>query len=305
MNNLEVNHLMTQPRWLKAELHTHCNLDPYDYRIVPHSAEELIEEAARLHYQVLAITCHDLDVWTEDLSDYAASYGITLIPGMEVNVDGRWHTLVYNFGAGADSLGTFQQIRTLARPDTLVVAPHPYFPSTKCLRGLVEANVDVFDAIEISGFRVSGIDFNRRARKVAAVYRKTLVGNGDVHRLWQLGKTYTWIYSAPDVASILCAVKEGRVLGRVCSPLLCRRCLVVGRKLRSPADLAVSPACGRQHKIYPRIDQTARHRTCGLTGSGQAPVPPHVWVPGVPNRLNPYLSSIHLFARPVYNQAEQ
>jgi predicted metal-dependent phosphoesterase TrpH len=200
-----------QSRWMKADLHTHCNLDPIDYRIVLHSAEELIQEAARLRYEVLAITCHDLDVWSEDLAEYAAGHGITLIPGMEVNVNGRYHTLVYNFGAGAESLRTFEQIRTLKRPDTLVVAPHPFFPSPNCLRTLTEENLDAIDAIEISGFYIAGVDFNRRARRLASACHMPLVGNADVHQLWQLGRTSTWIYASPDVNSILSAVKQGRV----------------------------------------------------------------------------------------------
>ncbi len=204
---------MNQPqeRWRKAELHSHCNLDPIDYRICSYSAVDLIDEAARLGYEILAITCHDADVWTEDLAAYAASLGITLIPGMEVTKGGRRHILLYNFGTSADHLNSFEKIRTLSRPDTLVVAAHPYYPSIKCLHRLLERNLDMFDAIEVSGFRTPGIDFNRRARRIAAAHAKPLVGNGDVHQLWQLGRTYTWVYSGPGVASILGAIKEGRV----------------------------------------------------------------------------------------------
>ncbi|MBZ5496934.1 MAG: PHP domain-containing protein [Acidobacteriia bacterium] len=200
-----------QERWLKAELHAHCSLDPMDYRLSSYSAEELITESARLGYQVLAITCHNLDVWTPDLSEYAAGLGITLIPGMEVTTDAARHILVYNFGTSAENLKTLRQIRALCRPDTLVVAPHPYFPSRKCLGGRLEHNIEVFDAIEISGFRAPGLDFNRRARRLAAAHSKPLVGNGDVHQLWQLGHTFTWIYTEPGIRSILSAVKQGRV----------------------------------------------------------------------------------------------
>ncbi len=201
----------SQERWRKAELHSHCNLDPIDYRICPYSAEELIAEAARLGYEILAITCHDSDIWTHDLSMYAAKYGITLVPGMEVTNGGMRHTLAYNFGTCADNLNSFEKIRALSRPDTLVIAAHPYFPGIKCLHRLLERNLDVFDAIEVSGFHTPGIDFNRRARRLAAARAKPLVGNGDVHQLWQLGRTYTWVHCGPGIASILRAIKEGRV----------------------------------------------------------------------------------------------
>src|SRR5213596_995455 len=128
-------------RWLKAELHSHCSLDPVDYKLCKHSPGGLIEEAARLGYEVLAITCHNLDVWNEDLSEYARSLGITLIPGMEVNVEGPKHTLVYNFRTGCENLNTLDKIRARSGKDTMVIAPHPFFPGKVCLNDLLEQHV--------------------------------------------------------------------------------------------------------------------------------------------------------------------
>ena len=207
-------------RWLKAELHTHCNLDPHDHRICDFSAERLITEAARLHYDVLAITCHNLDVWTGELSDYAYSQGITLIPGMEVTVDRSRHTLVYNFRMGCENLNTLAKIGRHSRSDTMVIAPHPFFPGLSCLRNSIEENIGLFDAIESSGFYLRGLDFNRRARALAQRYSKPLIGSGDVHYLWQLGKTFTWIYSEPGVPAVIRAVKQGSVLVES-TPLSC------------------------------------------------------------------------------------
>ncbi len=197
--------------WLKAELHAHCCLDPVDYRVCSHTPEQLISEAARFGYRVLAITCHNRDVWTRELSDYAEALNITLIPGMEVSVCGRRHVLAYNFQTAWQELDTIEKLRARKRNDTLVVAPHSFFPARSCLRGLLLPNLDVFDALEVSGFFTTRIDFNRTAVKIASEYGKPMVGNGDVHQLWQLGKTCTWINSAPGVLSILQAIKQGRV----------------------------------------------------------------------------------------------
>jgi len=199
------------PRWLKAELHSHCSLDPIDYRFCRQTPEELIDAAARLGYEVLAITCHNLDVWTRDLSDYAAGKGVILIPGMEVSVEGGRHVLVYNFHSESHNLDTLAKIRERSRPDTLVIAPHPFFPAPTCLRGYVESEPDLFDAVEASGFYTRRLDFNRKARRVADRIRKPMVGNGDVHMLWQLGTTYSWIYAEPQVTRILQAVRNGAV----------------------------------------------------------------------------------------------
>jgi predicted metal-dependent phosphoesterase TrpH len=213
MENIETLNKSAQleKRWLKAELHSHCNLDPIDYRFCSYSPEELISHAAKLHYDVLAITCHDIDVWTVDLFDYAQNLGITLIPGMEVTAEGSRHTLVYNFRTGADDLNTLQKIRDLTSKDTLAIAPHPFFPGGSCLGRLIESNFDLFDAIEYSGFHTRHLDFNVRSETIAKRTGKPLIGNGDVHYLWQLGRTYTWIYSEPDIHSIVHAVKNGLV----------------------------------------------------------------------------------------------
>lgn len=200
-----------EKRWLKAELHAHCGLDPVDYRFCRYAPEELISSAAKLGYEILAITCHDLDIWTDRLSDYGRDLGVTLIPAMEVTAERTRHVLVYNFRTGPENLDTLNKIRERSHDGTLVVAPHAYFPERICLRELLVKNLDVFDAIEYSGFQVRGLNFNRRSIRIAAEAGKPLVGNGDIHYLWQLNRTFTWIYSEPDVQSVLSAVKQGLV----------------------------------------------------------------------------------------------
>ncbi|MBN1569063.1 MAG: PHP domain-containing protein [Acidobacteria bacterium] len=201
----------TEKRWLKAELHAHCSLDPSDYRICRYSAEELISAAAKSGYEILAITCHDYDAWSDNLSDYARDLGITLIPAMEVTAEQKHHVLVYNFRTGPEKLNTLKKIRERSSEETLVIAPHAYFPERTCLRNLLAENLDVFDAIEWSGFQVKGLNFNRRSAKLAAQAGKPLVGNSDIHFLWQLNRTYSWIYAEPNVQSILTAIKQGLI----------------------------------------------------------------------------------------------
>jgi hypothetical protein len=201
----------SEKHWMKAELHSHCSLDPVDYRICGHSAEELISRAAELGYEILAVTCHNKDIWTFELAEFAENLGITLIPGMEVTTERTRHTLVYNFRADAADLNTLDKIRAHVREDTLVIAPHPYFPGRICLRSFLEKNLDVFDAIECSGFQVRHLDFNRRAENIAATANKPIIGSADVHYLWQLGKTCTWVYSEPGVVPVINAIKQALV----------------------------------------------------------------------------------------------
>ncbi len=189
-----------------------------DYRVCRYSAEELISAAAKAGYEILAITCHDLDVWTHRLSHYARDLGITLIPGMEVTAERRRHVLAYNFRTGAGNLDTLQKIRERSYSETLVIAPHPYFPERSCLRNLLAENLDVFNPVECSGFQVRGMDFNKGGVRLAAEAGKPVVGNSDIHHLRQLDRTFTWIYAEPGVQSILSAVKQGLVRIQV-SPL--------------------------------------------------------------------------------------
>jgi predicted metal-dependent phosphoesterase TrpH len=205
------NNSVSGKRWLKAELHTHCSLDPSDYRACRQTPEQLISSAAKLGYEVLSITCHNLDVWTDRLSDYAQNLGITLIPGMEVTAERTRHVLVYNFRSAPERLNTLAKIRNLSRKDTLVIAPHLFFPGWVSLRGLFEKHLDVFDAIEYSGFYIRGLDFNRRGVKLAKKVGKPVVGFSDAHHLWQLDRTFTWIYAEPSVESILSAIRDGAV----------------------------------------------------------------------------------------------
>ena len=137
---------------------------------------------------------------------------------MEVTAEKTRHVLVYNFHTRAEDLDTLKKIRARSGKDTLVIAPHAFFPERSCLRGLLPKNLDMFDAIEYSGFQVRGLNFNRRIVRLARETGKPLVGSCDIHFLWQLGRTYTWVYSEPDTQSVLSAIKQGFVRIEV-SPL--------------------------------------------------------------------------------------
>ena len=56
-----------------------------------------------------------------------------------------------------------------------------------------------------------GIDFNARAEAWAARHGKPVVGNGDVHRLAQLGTTFSLVDAPPDASAICEAIREGHV----------------------------------------------------------------------------------------------
>ena len=194
---------------LKVELHAHTADDSVD--AIPHTTLELIDRAAALGYDALAITLHEHQLDLRRYVPYAAERGIVLIPGVERSVEGR-HVLLLNYASGADNVRTFADVARLkSRARGLVVAPHPFFPATVSLRGALERHADLFDAVERNAMFIRGVDFNRPAERFAARYGKAVVGNCDVHRLAQLGSTYSLVEAPRDPAAICEAIAAGRV----------------------------------------------------------------------------------------------
>ena len=123
---------------LKVELHTHTADDPID--AIPHTTFELIDHAATLGYDAIAITLHERQLDLRRFTPYAEERGIVLIPGVERTIEGR-HVLLLNYSADAtDQVRTFDDLKMLRRREHgLVIAPHPFFPAAVCLRGAARA----------------------------------------------------------------------------------------------------------------------------------------------------------------------
>ncbi|HET9362569.1 MAG TPA: PHP-associated domain-containing protein [Vicinamibacterales bacterium] len=194
---------------LKVELHTHTADDPVD--LIPHSTHELIDRAAALGYQALALTLHNLQLDPRPFVSYAAERGVTLIPGIERTIEGR-HVLLLNFSTRSMDVDSFEALARLkAREPGLVVAPHPFFPMGNCLRDMMDRHADLFDAVECNAMYTSTLNFNEKAERWARERGKPMVGNGDVHRLRQLGTTWSMVDAEPTADAICDAIKAGRV----------------------------------------------------------------------------------------------
>jgi predicted metal-dependent phosphoesterase TrpH len=196
---------------LKVELHSHTADDPLDR--IPYTTHELIDRAAELGYQALAVTLHDRQLDTRPLAGYARERGITLIPGIERTIEGK-HVLLLNFRGGTGDVHSFADLARLRQRESgLVVAPHAFFPHSSCLRGRLEEHSRLFDAVEWNAMFTRTVNFNRAAVRWARRHGKPVVGNGDVHRLRQLGTTFSLVDAEPDAdADAICgAIREGRV----------------------------------------------------------------------------------------------
>jgi len=72
-------------------------------------------------------------------------------------------------------------------------------------------NIGATVFVECNAMFTRVLDFNRKARRWARAHGKPMVGNGDVHRLRQLGSTYSVVDARPEAGAICEAIRNGRV----------------------------------------------------------------------------------------------
>ena len=198
---------------IKVELHAHTSDDPGDR--VPHHTQALLNHAARSGYGGLAVTLHNRWFDPAPFQPQAIALGIVLISGIERTIEGK-HVLLINVPREAGDVRTFDDVRALKQqvPGALVIAPHPFYPIPSALGDRLDGIVDVVDALEINAMYTRSLDYNRQARAWAAAHGKPLVGNTDLHRLDQIGTTWSEVDAAPEADAICEAVRAGRVVVR-------------------------------------------------------------------------------------------
>ena len=193
---------------LKVDLHLHTAEDPVDN--ILHDAYALIDRAAVLGFDALAITLHQRQLADPRIFAHARERRIILLPGIEQSIEGC-HVLLINFPQESEDIRTFNDLAVMkARTDGIVIAPHPFFPHGSSLGRRLEERPELFDAVEWSYFWTGGLNFNARAARWADKHGKAMVGNSDLHDLRQLGRTYSVVFAEPEPGAICHAIREGR-----------------------------------------------------------------------------------------------
>ncbi len=196
---------------LKSDLHLHTKEDTHCSGFVKHSAKELIDYAAELGFEIIAITNHDKVTYNKYLAEYAERKGMLLIPGAEIRINGK-EVLVYNATQkDIEKIKTFADLRKLKNKQNMIIAPHPYFFLPQCLKKKVEEEIDLFDAIEYSHFYVNLINKNKKAAATAKRYKKPMIGTSDAHFLWQMNHTYSLIDSKKSIPAVINAVEQNNI----------------------------------------------------------------------------------------------
>jgi len=198
-------------RKLKINFHLHTGQDPID--AIKHSEHQLIDEAARLGYDVLSITCHNALIFSDDLKHYAEKKGILLIPGIEKSIQ-RKHVLIINATVEAQKIHTFEDLREYRKkhPECLTVGAHPYYLGPISLQKNLEKQIDLFDVIEYSWYHSKRLNGpNNKAVKMAEKYNKPVLATADNHILKYVNHTYSLVRSEKTVESIFKAIRANEI----------------------------------------------------------------------------------------------
>jgi|SRR3989344_5581543 len=203
---------------LKIDLHTHCNEDPRD-KFIRHSAKELIDHAANLHFNVLSITCHNKVVYSEGLQEYANQKNILLIPGAEKDIENR-HVLLYNFKQEEiDQINSFEDLRNIKKSHHFVIAPHPFYvqlnpldPRQISLFSRLETNIDLFDGIEFCHLYTKSLKGpNEKATRIANKYHLPLIAGSDLHHIKHMDSNFSFVDAKKNIKSIFNAIKNNKI----------------------------------------------------------------------------------------------
>lgn len=194
---------------LKVDLHTHTAEDPYEH--INYSAFQLIDRASQGGFDALAITNHNTVTYSKKLVKYAEKKGIVLIPGIEATFSKK-HVLIINPDLKKNlTKRSLNDLVKIKNDKNLIIAPHPFFPTSKSLKSNLLPHLAYFDAIEFSFFYNHFINRNKRAVIVADQYKIPLIGTSDCHNIWQFGTTYTLVEAEKEPLSIIEAIKKGKI----------------------------------------------------------------------------------------------
>ncbi|NEU56954.1 PHP domain-containing protein [Halorussus sp. MSC15.2] len=193
---------------LSVELHAHSSLS-YDGR---DSVDLLLEQAAAVGLDALAITDHDEIAASLEAVEKADEYGLVGIPGMEIS-SAAGHVLGLGIRervpAGLSFGETLDRIHEL---DGVAVVPHPYQKSRSgVMAKITEQELTAADAIEVYNSRLLTGRGNRKARRFAERHGLPQTAGSDAHISEMVGQAVTRIGADDRSAeAILDAILDGR-----------------------------------------------------------------------------------------------
>ncbi len=192
---------------LSVELHAHSSLS-YDGR---DPVEHLLEQAAAVELDGLAVTDHDEIDASLEAAELAPEYGLVGIPGMEVT-SAAGHVLALGVETLVSPGLSFREtIDEIQAQGGIAVVPHPFQKSRSgVLAEVSEEELTAADAIEVFNSRLLTGRANRRAERFALRHTLPVTAGSDAHISEMIGRGVTHVDTDERSAgAILGAIRDG------------------------------------------------------------------------------------------------
>jgi predicted metal-dependent phosphoesterase TrpH len=196
------------PCVLSVELHAHSALS-YDGR---DPVEDLLERAAAVGLDALAVTDHDEIDASLDAVKQAPEYGLVGIPGMEVT-SAAGHVLAFGVEELIPAGLSFREtVGRIHEAGGIAVVPHPFQQSRSgVLAKISKEELTAADAIEVYNSRLLTGRANRQAERFARRRGMPMTAGTDAHISEMVGRAVTNVDTDErTVEAILAAIADGR-----------------------------------------------------------------------------------------------
>jgi len=200
---------------LKADLHIHTTFSP-DSTITP---ERLVERCLELGINCIAVTEHNS---LAGALAVAAIAPFKVIPAEEVkSTEGEIIGLFLQEEIPA-RLTPEETVARIKAQGGLVCLPHPFDrvrrePLKPEARGRILPQIDI---VEILNARTTFKADNAHARAFALEHGLAMSAGSDAHSPGEIGRAYVELAEFESPAEFLASLREGRVGGRISSPLV-------------------------------------------------------------------------------------
>ena len=197
----------------RVDFHHHVKGDPID--LISYTASDLIDAAVLHGIHALAITPHGLVFHDPEARCYAEKKGILLIFGVEKRVEGKEVLLLNVSPEEIPAVMSFEDLKALRAQkgkELLVVAPHPFYPTSVCMGESLNHYGELFDGVEYAHLHLPFYNPNDRAVEWARENRKSILANSDTHSLFMIGRNYSEVNCDElSIDSIFQAIRERAV----------------------------------------------------------------------------------------------
>ena len=201
-------------RLLRADLHNHTHYSPDSIT----SPQRLVRECLRRGLDCLAVTEHNT---IEGALTVKALAPFQVIVGEEIRTAAGEILGLFLSEEVPPRLSPEETVARIKAQGGLVGVPHPFDRARYALRhDAMLRLVRQIDFIEAFNARIVFPRDNAKARRFAQENGLAMSAASDSHSPWEIGRAYVEIADFQGPESFLAALREGRIVGRLSSPLV-------------------------------------------------------------------------------------